>query len=269
VLAGVKGVNVFIPASQLDNKYVEDLSAFMGMNIRIKITEFDSYKRKIVGSRRVVLDEEQAVKKKELLDNIEAGQILSGKVSRAANFGVFVDLGGIDGLIHISELSWSRVKNPTDIVKIGDTVDVYVVSVDKEKERISLSLRKTTPEPWDNIENKLQVGDIISGKVVRLAPFGAFVEIEPGLDGLVHISQISEKRVNKIEDELKVGDTISAKVVELNPGERRLSLSIRQAHEEMSADTDQDKITGDTTEENQEPDTLTIGDVIKDKNINQ
>lgn len=256
LVAEVKGVTVFIPASQVETSYVEDLSSYMGKALQIVITSYDPDKRRVVGSRKAVLEEENKAKRKQLFESIQAGDILSGKISRIADFGVFVDLGGVDGLIHISELSWSRVKHPSDVVKEGENVEVYVLSVDKEKERISLSLKKTIPEPWENIENKLHPGDIIEGKVVRLAPFGAFVEIEKGVDGLVHISQISDKRINKVEDALKVGDAIKAKVVAVNAADKKINLSIKEAYE------DENKHENAELLEVKQEDNMTIGDII-------
>lgn len=257
VTAEVKGVRVFIPASQLDVKYVEDLTVFSGKVLKIAIIEFDSEKRRIIGSRKIVLAEEIKAAKENKLETLAAGDILSGTVSRIADFGAFVDLGGIDGLIHISELSWRRVKHPSEVVKEGQKVEVYVISVDKEKERISLSLRKAVPDPWDTISEKLHVGDIIEGKVVRTVPFGAFVEIEEGVDGLVHISQISDKRINKVEDVLKVGDVVKAKVVELNLEAKKVSLSIKDAVEDEMKKENED-ILKDQAQEN-----ITVADMIK------
>lgn len=259
VIAEVKGVNVFIPASQIDSRYVEDLSTFAGKNIRIVITAFEPERRRIVGSRRIVLTEEAKIKKKELLETIQPGDIRPGVASRITDFGVFVDLGGIDGLIHVSELSWTRVKHPSDVLKEGDKVEVYVLSVDKEKERISLSLKKTIPEPWENIGDRIHVGDIIEGKVVRIAPFGAFVQVEPGVDGLVHISQISHNRINKVEDVLNVGDDVKAKVMELDAENKKISLSIKEAADEENKKENESYIT------EQQSENVTIGDVVEGK----
>jgi len=262
VIAEVRGVQVFIPASQLNNKYVEDLSSFVKKEMRILITDFNPDKRRIIGSRRIVLEEEIKNKKKDLLDKLEVGNVITGTVSRITDFGVFLDLGGIDGLIHISELSWARIKHPSEIVKVGDTVEAYVLSVDKEKERVSLSLKKTIAEPWDNISEKIHVGEIINGKVVRIAPFGAFIEIEPGVDGLVHISQISPKRINKIEDVLSVGDNIKAKVLDINTADKKISLSIREAIEDEEKEQNQQIL------DNQpEQPGITIKDVVENKEI--
>ncbi len=252
----VKGVRVFIPASLVDNRYVEDLSKFVKTTIEIKIIECDMSKRKIIGSRKVVIGEELAKKKKNILENTLPGQILTGKVSRITNFGAFVDLDGIDGLIHISELSWARIKHPSEVVKEGDMVEVYVLQVDKESGKISLSLKKTVEDPWINIQNTVHADNIVEGTVVRIAPFGAFVEIVPGVDGLVHISQISEKRVNKVEDELKVGDKIKAKVMELNVEDKKISLSIKEAVEDKNREENKEVL------KNQEEEKITVADIL-------
>jgi (E)-4-hydroxy-3-methyl-but-2-enyl pyrophosphate reductase/ribosomal protein S1 len=259
VTAEVKGVRIFIPASQIDNRFVDDLTIFSGQTVKIVIIEFDIEKRKIIGSRKIVLEEEKLSKKKSLLENIEVGTVLKGNVSRITDFGVFVDLNGIDGLIHVSELSWGRIKHPSEVVKVGDCVEVYVLSVDKEKERISLSLKKTLSDPWVSIVDTIHVGDIIEGKIVRIAPFGAFVEIEPGVDGLIHISQISEKRINKVEDALKVNELVKVKVMDLNTENKKLSLSIKEAAlDELSKENDE-------IIDNQVQDEVTIADMINSK----
>jgi 4-hydroxy-3-methylbut-2-enyl diphosphate reductase len=190
-----------------------------------KKSEYNPEKRRIIGSRKAVLVDELNQMKKSKLETIQAGDILTGTVSRITDFGAFVDLGGIDGLIHVTELSWGRVKHPSEIVKSGQSVEVYVLSIDKEKERISLSLKKTVSDPWESITENLSVGSVIEGKVMRLAPFGAFVEIAPGVDGLVHISQISDKRVNKVEDVLKAGDRHSRSVC-ISPASLPLNCAI-------------------------------------------
>lgn len=259
IITEVKGANVFIPASQIDVKYVEDLSVFSGKTLSIVIITLDLEKNRIVGSRRAVLEEELKIKRKESLDTINAGDILSGTVSRITDFGVFIDLGGIDGLIHISELSWSRIKHPSEVVNIGSAVEVYVISVDKEKERISLSLKKTVKEPWENIDERIHAGDMVDGKVLRIAPFGAFIEIEKGVDGLLHISQISNDRVNKVEDYLKVGDTIKVRVMELNISDKKISLSMKEPVEALNVEETEDTAIESTNDD------LTIGDLLNNK----
>lgn len=229
LLANIKGITAFVPASQLSVRYVADLSTFVGEKLRLRIIETDKRRGRVVASQRVILEEEEAMKRRQVWENIEEGQRIKGEVKRLTNFGAFVDIGGVDGLIHISDLAWGHIKNPKQVVSEGQEVEVVVLAVDKEKNRISLGYKQTLPHPWDNIEDKYPVGQIVEGKVVRIATFGAFVELEPGVDGLVHISQISNQRVNKVEDVLSVGQTVSAKVLDVKPDERRISLSIREA----------------------------------------
>lgn len=228
VIAKINGIRAFVPASHLATHYVEDLNTFVGNTLRLRIIELDKRKRRVVASQRVILEEEERKRKEELWNSIREGQKITGVVRRLTDFGAFVDIGGIEGLIHISDLSWGHIGHPGEVLKEGETVEVIVLGVDKERERISLGYKQTLPYPWDNVEQKYPVGSVVKGKVVRITPFGAFVELEPGVDGLVHISQISNKRVNKVEDALKVGDEIEAKVLESDSKQRRIGLSIRQ-----------------------------------------
>lgn len=231
VLANIKGFSAFVPASQLSLRYVADLTSFVGQRLRLQILEIDKKRNRVVASQRAVLEAEEALKRQQVWDNIKEGQLISGEVKRLTNFGAFVDIGGVDGLIHISDLSWGHIKSPKQVVTEGQQVEVLVLSVDKENNRISLGYKQTLPHPWDNIEEKYPVGQIFQGKVVRITTFGAFVELEPGVDGLVHISQISDKRVDKVEDVLKTGDMVSVKVLNVKPDDKRISLSIREALE--------------------------------------
>jgi 4-hydroxy-3-methylbut-2-enyl diphosphate reductase len=236
LLANIKGISAFVPASQLSIRYVSDLSTFVGQKLRLRILETDKKRGRVVASQRVILDAEEAEKRRQVWDNIQEGQKIKGEVKRLTNFGAFVDIGGVDGLIHISDLAWGHVKSPKQVVTEGQQVEVIVLSIDKENNKISLGYKQTIPHPWDNIEEKYPVGDVFQGKVVRLTVFGAFVELEPGVDGLVHISQISDKRVNKVEDALKTGETVSVKVLDVKPKEKRISLSIRQAAPEEESE---------------------------------
>jgi small subunit ribosomal protein S1 len=229
ILANVKGFSAFVPASQLSLRYVADLSVFIGEKLRLQILEIDKRRNRVVASQRAVLEAEESEKRQKVWDNIQEGQMISGEVKRLTNFGAFVDIGGVDGLIHISDLSWGHIKSPKQVVSEGQQVEVMVLSIDKENNRISLGYKQTIPHPWDNIEEKYPAGQIFQGKVVRITNFGAFVELEPGVDGLVHISQISDNRVEKVEDVLQTGDTVSVKVLEVKPDEKRISLSIREA----------------------------------------
>ncbi len=246
LIAVVNGVNVFIPSSQVSNRFIEDLSVFNGQKLEFNIIEVDRVKRRFIGGRKALVEQEIAAKRAALFETIQAGSKVTGTVSRLTDFGAFVDLGGVDGLIHISEMSWGRISNPREVLKEGQTVEVFVLDVDKEKGKISLSLKDADMNPWKLAADKYAVGSIVEGKVVRMVPFGAFVELEPGVDGLVHISQIANKHVVKPEDELKVGEMIKVKVLEVNPEQKKISLSKRQADapaEETPAETAEEEAT--------------------------
>ncbi len=232
LIADVGGVRAFVPASQLSQRYVEKIADFVGKPLKLKIIEVDKAKKRIVASRKAVVAEEAAAKKKEVWDKLEEGIVIHGIVRRLTDFGAFVDLGGVDGLIHITDLSWGRIKHPSEIVKPNQEVDVKVLSLDRERERIQLGYKQLQPHPWDNAAENYPEGAIVEGKVVRITDFGAFVELEPGLDGLVHISQCAQTRVAKVEDAVKVGDIVRVKVLGVDPEKKRISLSIRQALDE-------------------------------------
>ena len=235
LIADVCGVRAFVPASQLSQRYVEKIGDFVGKDMKLKIIEVDKQKKRIVASRKAVVAEEAAAKKKEVWDKLEEGVVIHGIVRRLTDFGAFVDLGGVDGLIHITDLSWGRVKHPSEVVKPNQEVDVKVLSLDRERERIQLGYKQLQPHPWDNAAEKYPEGAIVEGKVVRITDFGAFVELEPGLDGLVHISQCAQTRVAKVEDAVQVGQIVKVKVLGVDPEKKRISLSIRQALDEENA----------------------------------
>ena len=225
LIADVMGVRAFIPASHLSRRYVENIGEFVGKTMTVKIIEIDKTKHRIVASRKAFLAEE----KKKVWENIEKGQIVKGIVRRLTDFGAFVDIGGVDGLIHVTDLAWHRVKHPSDVVKPDQEVTVKIIGVDRDKERIALSLKEMQPQPWDNAEERYPVGSIVEGKVVRITTFGAFVELEPGLDGLVHISQCALRRIAKVEDAVQVGQDVRVKVLKVDKEAKRISLSIREA----------------------------------------
>ena len=232
LLADVMGVRTFIPASQLSLRYVEKIDEFVGQTMTLKIIEIDKAKKRIVASRKQVLQVEEAARKKELWNTFEVGSIVKGTVRRLADFGAFVDIGGVDGLVHVTDLSWGRVKHPSDVVSVGQEIDVKILNVDPERERISLSYKQTQPRPWTVAGEKYPVGSVVEGKVVRITTFGAFVELEPGLDGLVHISQCALTRIAKVEDAVNVGDVVRVKVLDVNTEAKRISLSIREVLED-------------------------------------
>ncbi|TCO79787.1 bifunctional 4-hydroxy-3-methylbut-2-enyl diphosphate reductase/30S ribosomal protein S1 [Marinisporobacter balticus] len=231
VIAVYKGTRGFIPASQLSTNFISDLQEFVDKELAVKIIDLNIEKKKVVFSHKVIMKEENEAKRQKLWENIEKGSIIEGEVKRLVKFGAFVDIGGMDGLIHISDLSWSRVNNPNEVVSIGDKVKVVILDFDKENNRISLGLKQTTLEPWANIESKYSIGDIVKGKVVKLADFGAFVEFEPGVDGLVHISEISEKHISKPSEEVHVGQKVKVKILNLDKENKRISLSMKETAE--------------------------------------
>lgn len=229
LIALINGIRVFVPSSQISNRYVEDLKSFIGKEYDFNILEYDNVKRrKIVAGRKALAQKEIDAKRKEVFDAINVGDRIDGTVSRIVEFGAFVDLGGVDGLIHISEMSWGRIKKVTDVLKEGDKVKVTVLDINAEKGKISLSLKDLDADPWKSAETKYAVGNVVTGKVVRMVPFGAFVELEEGVDGLVHISQIAYEHVEKPDDVLSIGQEISAKVTELDLGNKKISLSIKE-----------------------------------------
>ena len=237
LLADVAGIRTFIPASQLSLRYVEKIDEFVGQNMTLKIIEIDKAKKRIVASRKAVLMVEEAEKKKKIWESLEVGSIVKGTVRRLADFGAFVDIGGVDGLVHVTDLSWGRVKHPSDVVSVGQEIDVKILNVDPERERISLSYKQTQPKPWSVADQKYPVGSVVEGKVVRITTFGAFVELEPGLDGLVHISQCALTRIAKVEDAVNVGDIVRVKVLDVNTEAKRISLSIREVLEDEAMDS--------------------------------
>lgn len=227
LIASTKGVRIFIPASQISERYVKDLDEYLKQTVTVRIIEFNKQKRKIVGSQKIILAEEKERTGNEFWGNVEIGKKYEGVVKSLMDFGAFVDIGGVDGLVHISELSWSKVKHPSEILKVGDIIEVTVLEFDKEKKRISLGYKKNEDSPWFKAAEKYKVGDKVKGKVVRLVPFGAFIELEKGIDGLVHISQISNVRIAKPGDVLSIGQEVEAKVVEFNIETKKISLSIK------------------------------------------
>ncbi|MFL0246630.1 bifunctional 4-hydroxy-3-methylbut-2-enyl diphosphate reductase/30S ribosomal protein S1 [Candidatus Clostridium stratigraminis] len=233
LIGSYKGVRIFIPASHIELFHVDNLEHFIGKEIDIKIIELKTERRntRIVGSRRDILKAERNIIEEEAWKTINVGDKLVGEVKRLTQFGAFVEVSGIDGLLHVSEISWGKVDKPSSVLKVGQKVEVLVVDANKEEKKLSLSIKKLTENPWENVEEKYPVGTIVLGKVVRFANFGAFVELEPGVDALVHISQISHNRINKPSDALKIGEQIKAKIVDVDKETRKIGLSIKEAEE--------------------------------------
>ncbi|MEG7281312.1 30S ribosomal protein S1 [Bacillus sp. 0909A] len=230
------GVRGFIPASLVEAHFVEDFTDYKGKTLSLLVVELDRDKNRVILSHRAVVESEQANQKQDLLQSLEVGSVLDGKVQRLTDFGAFVDIGGIDGLVHISQLSHSHVEKPSDVVEEGQEVKVKVLSVDRDNERISLSIKETLPGPWSQVGEKVKPGDVLEGKVQRLVSFGAFVEILPGVEGLVHISQISNKHIGTPHEVLEEGQTVKVKVLDVNENEERISLSMRELEETPKAD---------------------------------
>lgn len=226
-----EGLRGFIPASMLDTRFVRNTEKFVGQEIEAKIKEVDPAENRFILSRRDVVEEAAAKARKEVFSRLEEGAVVTGTVARLTSFGAFIDLGGVDGLVHVTELSHERNVSPKSVVSVGEEINVKVLAIDEEEGRISLSLKATTPGPWDGVEQKLAAGDVVEGKVKRLTDFGAFVEVLPGIDGLVHISQISHKRVEDPKDVLTVGQEVKVKVLDVNAEDERVSLSIKALEE--------------------------------------
>jgi (E)-4-hydroxy-3-methyl-but-2-enyl pyrophosphate reductase len=227
LVVAYNGVRVFIPASQATANRGDDINELKGKDVEFKIIEVNQQRRRAVGSIRAVLRDERKAEQEKFWETAEEGQKFTGTVKSLTNFGAFVDLGGIDGMIHISELSWNRIKHPSEVVNVGDKVNVYIKNLDKEKKRISLGYKKDEDNPWNKISEQYPVGTVCDVTIVSLTPFGAFARIIPGIDGLIHISQISDKRIEKPQDVLKVGDVVKAKITEIDTEKKRISLSMK------------------------------------------
>lgn len=221
----VDEVRIFIPASLVSDSYEKDLSKYQDQEIQFVVTEYNPKRRRYIGNRRMLVTAEKAEAAKKLFDTISAGDVVDGIVKNVTDFGAFIDLGGADGLLHISEMSWGRVESPKKVFKIGDTVKVLVKSIDGSK--IALSRKFDDENPWKDATEKYAVGNIVKGKVARMTDFGAFVELEPGIDALLHVSQIAKEHIEKPQDALKVGQEVEAKIVDFNEADKKISLSIK------------------------------------------
>lgn len=256
------GVRGFIPASLVERHFVEDFSDYKGRTLKLKVIEIEPENNKLILSQRAVLDEEANKQKQDVLRSLKQGQKLTGTVQRITDFGAFVDIGGVDGLVHISQLAHHRVETPTEVVKEGDSVQVVVLSVDEENERISLSMKEALPGPWETLEGEIKRGDVRTGTVKRLVSFGAFVEVAPGVEGLVHISQIANRHIGTPSEVLSEGDTVEVKVLDVNIPEKRISLSIRELLEdEVSGGDAQDY----KAYEEEHSSGFSLGDMIGDQ----
>ncbi|MDO5401155.1 MAG: bifunctional 4-hydroxy-3-methylbut-2-enyl diphosphate reductase/30S ribosomal protein S1 [Eubacteriales bacterium] len=227
LVANVKGIRVFIPASQSGIAKGGDMSAMVGQTVQMKITEVNRARRRVIGSIRAVSSESRKAAQEKIWAEIENGKKYHGVVKSLTSYGAFVDIGGVDGMVHVSELSWNRIKTPADVVKVGDEIDVYVISFDPEKHKISLGYKTTEMNPWNQFMTNYSVGDVVDAKIVKLMTFGAFAEILPGVDGLIHISQIADRRIGKPEDVLSEGQQVQVKITDVDAENKRISLSIR------------------------------------------
>ncbi|MEG1810073.1 MAG: bifunctional 4-hydroxy-3-methylbut-2-enyl diphosphate reductase/30S ribosomal protein S1 [Clostridia bacterium] len=228
LIASIEGVRAFVPASQLSTKYVENIGEFVGKELKLKVIEVDKSRKRIVASHKAVMQAEAEDAKKLIWGQLVVGSKINGVVRRLTDFGAFVDIGGIDGLVHVTDVAWGRVKHPSDVLTIGQEIEVLIRDVDVERQRVSLGYKQLQPKPWTLADQKYPVGVVVEGKVVRIVPFGAFVALEPTIDGLIHISQVGVRRIEKVEDEINVGDIVRCKVLDVNPEAKRISLSRRE-----------------------------------------
>lgn len=245
------GLRGFLPASLVDIRRVRDLESYLGTEVDARIIEMDRNRNNVVLSRRVLLEEDRKVERNEILSKLSKGMRLKGTVSSIVEFGAFVDLGGIDGLVHISELSWNHVNHPSEVVSVGDEVEVVVLDVDLERERISLGLKQTQPDPWAELMEKYPAGMIVDGKITHIVSFGAFVEFAPGVEGLVHISELATKHVDAPKQVVSPGDEVKVKIVDYDLEKRRISLSCKAVAEELGIEIDVKDADGKSVEEEQ------------------
>jgi len=226
-------VRGFLPASLVDIRRVQDLDEYLGQELRCKVIELNRARNNVVLSRRAVLEDERKEMRQAILDRLNPGDVVEGTISNIVDFGAFVDLEGMDGLIHISELSWSHVNHPSEVLEIGQKVNVKVLDIDRERQRISLGLKQTQTDPWQQVLESYQEGDVVQGKVTKVVTFGAFVEILPGVEGLVHISELAQHHVENPREVVSQGDTVNVRILEVDAERRRLSLSLKRVEDGM------------------------------------
>ncbi|SIS37104.1 30S ribosomal protein S1 [Salimicrobium flavidum] len=253
------GLRGFIPASLVETYYVEDFEEYKGKELSLKVVELDREQNRVILSHRAVIEDEEKVQKQSVLQSLEEGEVVEGTVQRLTDFGAFVNLGGIDGLVHISQLSHEHVNKASDVVEEGQKINVKVLSVDRDNERISLSLKETQPGPWEGISGKVSQGDVLEGTVQRLVNFGAFVEVFPGVEGLVHISQISTRHIANPQEVLEEGQTVSVKVLDVDEKQKRLSLSIKEL------DEDKEKKEVESYQKEEDSNGFSLSDMIGDQ----
>lgn len=255
VSASYRNVRCFIPGSLLSYRFVEDMSSYAGKDLEVVVEDFDRDKKRVVLSRKAIEVVERQGKKKQLMDQLQVGEMKQGVVTKLMKFGAFVDIGGVEGLIYLDDLAWHRVNDPSEVVSEGDKVTVFIANIDKKNDKIGLVLKKVEEDPWQGASDRYKVDDLVDGTVVRLADFGAFVEIEAGIDGLVHLSEISSKRIRKPSDILNVGDRVQAVILSIDEKDKRLSLSIKDAEGQAP----------DMAELVEDEQSTTLGDLFGDK----
>jgi len=253
------GMRGFLPASHVATRNVRALERFVGQSVKLKIVEVDRARKRVVVSHRLAVEEERAHKRDATLASLEEGQVRKGVVRRVTDYGAFVDLGGIDGLLHVTEMSWSRVRHPSDVVKPGDKIDILVLKFDREAGKVSLGLKQILPDPWQHVEERYNVGDVVTGRVTRVVPFGAFVHLENGIEAIIPNSELSSAKTAKAEEMLAVDQEIQAKVIALRPTERRMTLSIRY----MQQDKDRSALK-EYMDEQRDAGRVTLGDLVGD-----
>lgn len=257
------GIRAFIPASMVDDHFVNDFSKYKDQTLRFKIVEIEPSENRLILSHKAVVEEEKQKQKEAVFASIKEGEQIEGTVARLTSFGAFIDLGGVDGLVHVSEISHTHVAKPSDVLKVGEKVNVLVLSVDPATDRISLSIKDTLPGPWDGIEDKAPVGSVLTGTVKRLTSFGAFVELFPGVEGLVHISQVAHKHIATPHEVLSEGDEVKVKVLEVNPENQRIALSIKALEEKPAAKVEE-VVEEESYELPEESTGFTMGDILGD-----
>lgn len=256
------GIRAFIPASMVDDHFVKDFSKYKGQTLKCKIVEIEPSENRLILSHKVVAEEEKQKQKEAVFASIHKGDQIEGTVARLTNFGAFIDLGGVDGLVHVSEISHTHVAKPSDVLKVGEKVNVLVLSVDPASNRISLSIKDTLPGPWDDIEDKAPVDSMLTGTVKRLTSFGAFVELFPGVEGLVHISQVAHKHIATPHEVLKEGDEVKVKVLEVSPENQRIALSIKALEEKPEPKVEEVVAEEESYELPEESTGFTMGDIL-------
>ena len=256
------GIRAFIPASMVEDHFVKDFSKYKGQTLKCKIVEIEPSENRLILSHKVVAEEEKQKQKEAVFASINKGDQIEGTVARLTNFGAFIDLGGVDGLVHVSEISHTHVAKPSDVLKVGEKVNVLVLSVDPASDRISLSIKDTLPGPWDDIEDKAPVDSVLTGTVKRLTSFGAFVELFPGVEGLVHISQIAHKHIATPHEVLKEGEEVKVKVLEVSPENQRIALSIKALEEKPEPKVEEVVAEEESYELPEESTGFTMGDIL-------